>query len=45
METRASYLLVGIFALIAMVGFAIAVIWMAGANLRDDAMSYDILFK
>lgn len=45
METRASYLLVGIFALIAMLGFAIAVIWMAGFNLRDDAMRYDIFFK
>lgn len=45
METRASYLLVGVFALIAMLGFAIAVIWMAGVNLRDDAMRYDIFFK
>lgn len=45
METRASYLLVGIFALVAMVGFAIAVVWMAGANLRDVATRYDIYFK
>jgi phospholipid/cholesterol/gamma-HCH transport system substrate-binding protein len=45
METRASYLLVGIFALLAMLGFAVAIIWMAGANLRTDAMRYDIFFK
>lgn len=45
METRASYLLVGVFALVAMLAFAAAVIWMAGTNLRDDAMRYDIFFK
>lgn len=45
METRASYLLVGVFALLAMAGFSIAVVWMAGMNLREDAAHYDILFK
>jgi len=45
METRASYLLVGVFALIAMAGFAIAVVWMAGANLDQATARYDIFFK
>jgi phospholipid/cholesterol/gamma-HCH transport system substrate-binding protein len=45
METRASYLLVGTFALLAMAGFAIAVVWMAGVNLHQDAVKYDIFFK
>jgi len=44
METRASYLLVGAFALIVMAGFVIAVVWMAGANLREDVAYYDIHF-
>jgi len=44
METRASYLLVGVFALLAMAGFVIAVVWMAGANLREDVAYYDIFF-
>ena len=45
METRASYLLVGVFALIAMAGFAIAVVWMAGANLESTSARYLIYFK
>lgn len=45
METRASYLLVGVFALIAMAGFAIAVVWMAGANLDRSSAHYLIFFK
>lgn len=45
METRASYLLVGTFALIAMAGFAIAVVWMAGANLDSATARYLIFFK
>lgn len=44
METRASYLLIGVFALVAMAGFVIAVVWMAGANLREDVAYYDIYF-
>jgi phospholipid/cholesterol/gamma-HCH transport system substrate-binding protein len=45
METRASYLLVGAFALIAMVAFAIAIVWMAGANLDQSTARYTIYFK
>ena len=45
METRASYLLVGAFALIAMAGFTIAVVWMAGVNLREVSARYDIYFR
>ena len=45
METRASYLLVGAFALIAMAGFAVAVVWMAGANLDSATARYLIFFK
>ena len=44
METRASYLLVGAFALLAMTGFVIVVIWMAGVNLEEDFAYYDIYF-
>jgi phospholipid/cholesterol/gamma-HCH transport system substrate-binding protein len=44
METRASYLLVGAFALVVMAAFVISVIWMAGANLREDVAYYDIFF-
>lgn len=44
METRASYLLVGVFALVAMAGFVVAVLWMAGANLRENVAYYDIFF-
>jgi phospholipid/cholesterol/gamma-HCH transport system substrate-binding protein len=45
METRASYLLVGVFALLAIAGFAIAIVWMAGVNLHDASARYDIFFK
>lgn len=45
METRASYLLVGTFALLAVAGFAIAIVWMAGVNLNQVSARYDILFK
>ena len=44
METRASYLLVGAFALVVMVACVVAVVWMAGANLRKDITYYDIYF-
>jgi phospholipid/cholesterol/gamma-HCH transport system substrate-binding protein len=45
METRASYLLVGAFALIAMVAFTVAVVWIAGANLDESTARYTIYFK
>lgn len=45
METRASYLLVGAFALIAIAGFAVAVVWMMGANLESTTARYAIFFK
>lgn len=45
METRASYLLVGTFALIAIAGFAIAVVWMIGGNLDSRTAQYLIFFK
>jgi phospholipid/cholesterol/gamma-HCH transport system substrate-binding protein len=45
METRASYLLVGAFALLAMAGFVTAVVWMAGMNLRAELAYYDIFFE
>ncbi|MCG8548112.1 MAG: MCE family protein [Alphaproteobacteria bacterium] len=44
METRASYLLVGAFALLAMAGFVVAVIWMAGINFQENFARYDIYF-
>jgi len=44
METRASYLLVGAFALVVMTAFVVAVVWMAGTNLREDLAYYDIYF-
>lgn len=45
METRASYLLVGTFALLGMVAFAVAVVWMAGANLDQSSARYNVYFK
>jgi len=45
METRASYLLVGVFALFAMAGFAIAVVWIAGSKLEGGSARYVIYFK
>jgi phospholipid/cholesterol/gamma-HCH transport system substrate-binding protein len=45
METRASYLLVGVFALIAMAGFAISAVWMMGSNLDSATARYVIFFK
>ncbi len=45
METRASYLLVGVFALLSMAGFVVAVVWMAGVNLDEDFAYYDIFFE
>lgn len=45
METRASYLLVGAFALVVIAGFAIAVVWMMGANLDSTTARYLIYFN
>ncbi|MGY9107505.1 MAG: MlaD family protein [Alphaproteobacteria bacterium] len=45
METRASYIIVGAFALFTMIGSVLAIVWMAGANLDEDFAYYDIYFK
>lgn len=45
METRASYIVVGLFTLLVLLGGVIAVIWMAGVQLDEDVAQYDIFFK
>ena len=45
METRASYIVVGLFTLLVAIGAVIAVIWMAGVQLDEDVAQYDIYFK
>ncbi len=45
METRASYILVGIFTLLVFIGGAIAVIWMAGVQFDEDIATYDSYFE
>ncbi len=45
METRASYLVVGSFVLLSLVGLVVMVIWLAGVNLDEEFTYYDILFQ
>ncbi len=45
METRASYIIVGIFTLLVLLGGVVAVIWIAGVELDEDVAQYDIYFK
>lgn len=45
METRASYLIVGAFTLMVMVGSVLAIVWMAGVNIDEDFAYYDIYFE
>ncbi|MEM9682804.1 MAG: MlaD family protein [Pseudomonadota bacterium] len=45
METRASYLLVGAFTLLATVGLVVAVIWILGSSLDESKARYTIYFK
>lgn len=45
METRASYIIVGIFTLVVFIGGALAVIWMAGVSFDEESAQYDAYFK
>ena len=45
METRASYIIVGIFTLVVFIGGALAVIWMAGVKFDEESAQYDAYFK
>lgn len=45
METRASYIVVGIFTLLVFIGGALAVIWMAGVQFDEDVALYDGYFS
>lgn len=45
METRASYVVVGLFTLLVLIGGVVAVIWMAGIRLDDEIAQYDIYFR
>ncbi len=45
METRASYVIVGAFTLLVVIGAVVAVIWMAGVKLDTTFARYDIFFE
>jgi phospholipid/cholesterol/gamma-HCH transport system substrate-binding protein len=45
METRASYVAVGSFVLILMVGLVVFAVWLGGAGLRENADRYLIYFS
>jgi len=45
METRASYIVIGIFTLVVFIGGAIAVIWMAGVQFDEEVAEYDAYFE
>jgi phospholipid/cholesterol/gamma-HCH transport system substrate-binding protein len=44
METRASYLIVGLFVIAGMIGLVYAAIWITGTRTEEGTMLYDILF-
>lgn len=44
METRASYIVVGLFVILGMVGMLAAVMWVAGARTVQATATYDIYF-
>jgi len=45
METRASYLIVGAFTMILVVGILSAVLWLAGVELDEEFAYYDLFFE
>lgn len=45
METRASYIIVGIFTFVVFIGGALAVIWIAGVQFDEEVAQYDAYFK
>ncbi len=45
METRANYLLIGLFALIGLVGSFLFVLWLAKIDLEKKYAYYDVLFE
>lgn len=45
METRASYILVGAFVLAFLVATLAGVVWLAGVDLDDEQVAYDIFFE
>lgn len=45
METRASYILVGGFVLVFLVAAVVAVVWLAGVELDEDTVRYDVFFE
>src|SRR3546814_6760664 len=45
MEPRANYILVGAFALVVLLGFAIAAVWLARVELRESTVRYDVFFE
>ncbi len=44
METRANYFVVGVFVLVCMVGLVVAVLWLAGAQYREEYVLYESFF-
>ena len=45
METRANYLLIGVFALVGLIGSFLFVLWLAKIDLEKQYAYYDVLFE
>jgi len=45
METKASYMIVGTFTLVLLVGLVSAVLWLAGVELDEEFAYYDLYFE
>ena len=45
METKASYLIVGTFSLVLLIGLVSAVLWLAGVELDEEFAYYDMYFE
>jgi phospholipid/cholesterol/gamma-HCH transport system substrate-binding protein len=45
METRAHHLLIGVFTLVVAIAALIFMLWLGKANLRNKAVTYDIIFQ
>lgn len=45
METKASYMIVGTFTLVLLIGLVSAVLWLAGVELDEEFAYYDLFFE
>lgn len=45
METRANYVLIGLFSILALVAAAVFVLWIANSGLNNQTSPYDVVFE